>query len=91
MSSLDLDKSRRVKLWVLVSWPAFLTACVLEALVFAVVDPSEVQWPGQTVQPSQQAVYTVAFFGFWLVAALCSTLVLWLAKPPRDVNDTARG
>ena len=91
MPSLDLEKSQGIKLWVLITWPAFVAACLLEALVFSAFDPSEVYWPGQTEQPSRQAVYTVAFFGFWLIAALCSALVLWLSKSPRDVNDRARG
>ena len=91
MPNLDLERSRSVKRWVLITWPAFLAACLLEALVFSAVDPSEVHWPGQTAQPSRQAVYTVAFFSFWVIAMACSNLVLWLNKPPRDVNDTARG
>lgn len=90
MPNLDLEKSRSVKLWVLVTWPSFLAACLLEVLVFSAVDPSEVHWPGQTVQPSRQAVYTTAFFSFWLIVMACCSLVLWLSKSPRDVNDTAR-
>jgi hypothetical protein len=91
MPNLDLEKARGVKRWVLISWPAFLAACLLEALVFATIDPREVHWPGQLVQPSPQAVYTVAFLSFWVIAMACSSLVLWLGKPTRDVNDTARG
>jgi hypothetical protein len=91
MPNLDLDKSRSVKRWVLITWPAFLAACLLEALVFSAVDPSEVHWAGQAEQPARQAVYTAAFFSFWLIAMACSSLVLWLNKPPRDVNDTTLG
>lgn len=91
MPNLDLEKSKNVRLWVLITWPAFLAACLLEALVFAAVDPVQVHWPGDTNQPSRQAVYTLAFFSFWLIAMACSSLVLWLSKPPRDINDTARG
>ena len=90
MPSLDLEKSRTVRYWVLLIWPAFLAACLLEALVFAAVDPSEVHWRGLEVQPSRQAIYTAAFFCFWSVAMACSSVVLWLSKPPRDINDTAR-
>lgn len=90
MPNLDLEKSKRIKRWVLLTWPSFLAACLLEALVFAAVDPNEVHWPGQTVQPSRQAVYTAAFFSFWLIVMASSSLVLWLSKTPRDVNDTAR-
>ena len=91
MPSLDLEKSHTAQYWVLLTWPAFLAACLLEALVFAVVDPSEVHWPGVQGQLPRQAIYTAAFFCFWLVAMACSSVVLWLSKPPRDINDTARG
>lgn len=91
MSNLDLQKSTGVKRWVLITWPAFLAACLLEALVFASVDPSDVHWPGQSAEPSRQGVYTAAFFCFWLIAMACSSVVLWLNRPPRDINDTARG
>ena len=90
MPNLDLEKSRNVKRWVLITWPAFLAACLLEALVFSAVDPGEVHWPYLTLQPSRQAVYTAAFFSFWLISIACASTVLWLSKPPRDVNDTAR-
>ncbi len=91
MPDLDLKKSRTIKQWVLVTWPAFFAACLLEALVFAAVDPREVHWPGQSGEPSRESVYTVAFFGFWFISMACSSMVLWLGKPPREVNDTARG
>ena len=90
MPNPDVVASRSVKRWVLITWPAFLAACLLEALVFAAVDPGEVHWPGSAVQPSRQAVYTAGFFSFWLIAMACSSLVLWLNKPPQDINDTAR-
>ena len=80
---------RGIKAWGLILWPSFLAACVLEVLVFAMVDPAGLHWPGQvgtlSVPPSERAIYTVAFFAFWLVSILCSRLVLWLAEsePPR--------
>ena len=95
MPSLDLKESRTARQWVLVVWPAFLAACLLEALVFSMVDPGEVHWPGQVTQAARQAVYTVAFFCFWLISAACSWLVLWLEKggeadtAKRRVSDTA--
>ena len=30
-----------------IAWPAFLSACVLELVVFAAVDPNDLQWVGQ--------------------------------------------
>lgn len=79
---------RTIKAWGLVLWPSFLAACVLEVLVFAMVDPAGLHWPGHvgsmSGSPSDQAAYTVAFFAFWLVCMACSRLVLWLAEsqPP---------
>jgi hypothetical protein len=74
---------------VLILWPSFLAACMLEGVVFAMVDPSELHWPGLVSQPSRQGVYTVAFFMFWSITMACSSLVLWLAKPELQVNDEA--
>ena len=42
--------------WISVLWPAFLGACLLEALVFAVVDPQSLQWQGQSLEWSRQGV-----------------------------------
>ena len=72
---------------VLILWPSFLAACMLEGVVFAMVDPSEINWPGLIPQPSRQGVYTVAFFMFWTITMACCSLVLWLAKPEIQVND----
>lgn len=58
-----------------VIWPAFLTAAVLEMLVFAMVDPRDLHWlRGAAVAADDRAVYTIAFFVFWVVAALGSAL-----------------
>ena len=81
-------KSHRVRYWVLIVWPAFLAAGLLEALVFAMVDPGELHWPGYFFQATRQGVYTMAFFAFWLIAMACSALVLWLAKAPPEINGT---
>jgi hypothetical protein len=39
-----------------VAWPAFLAACLLELAVFALVDPLDLQWAGQSIAWSRQAV-----------------------------------
>ena len=79
-------KSQQVRFWVLIVWPAFLAACLLEALVFAMVDPGELHWPGYLFQATRQGIYTMAFFAFWLITMACSALVLWLAKAPPEIN-----
>jgi hypothetical protein len=64
-----------------VVWPAFIMAGVLEMLVFAVVDPHDMQWFGQPFEMSRQGIYTLAFFAFWLVTSLSSMLTTYLATP----------
>lgn len=89
MPNLELDESPNGKRWALIIWPAFLAAGLLEVLVFSMLDPGEVHWPGSAAQPSRQSVYTMAFFCFWLIVAACSYIVLWLARPVRTLNGTA--
>ncbi|WP_295957493.1 hypothetical protein [Rhodoferax sp.] len=64
-----------------VLWSGFLGACLLEGLVFAVVDPLALHWLGQPLDLSRQGVYSLAFFAFWAVAALVSSLTLLVGQP----------
>lgn len=68
-----------------VAWSAFLAAGVLEALVFAVVDPADLRWFGAApIELSAQAVYTLSFLIFWGVIALGASLALLLVSLPAD-------
>ncbi|MBA2961555.1 MULTISPECIES: hypothetical protein [Ramlibacter] len=69
-----------------IAWPSFLAACLLQAAVFAVVDPLELQWFGQQLGWSRQAVHAAAFFLFWAAAMLSSavTALLELSKAELD-------
>lgn len=67
------------KILMAVAWPAFLGACLLEAAVFAVVDPLELSWAGGPLGWSRQAVYTASFFLFWAVCLLTSLTALIMA------------
>jgi hypothetical protein len=68
-------------LWVL--WPSFLMAGVLEMLVFSLVDPGSLQWfGGAPVEWSSSAVYTVAFFLFWIIISTAGALTQLLANTP---------
>ena len=69
-----------------IAWPAFLAACVLELLVFAVVDPAELQWSGRNLGWSRQSVYTLAFFAFWLVSTGACAFTTLLRMAPDEVN-----
>ena len=85
---VELAQRPAVQRWLLITWPAFLAACLLEALVFSMVDPAEVHWLGHRLEASRQAVYTAAFFCFWLIAMASNALVLWLNKPAQMLNNT---
>lgn len=69
-----------------IAWPAFLAACLLDALVFAFVDPQDLHWFGQPVGLSRLGVYTVAFFLFWLIAMIASGLTTLLSRSPFEIN-----
>ncbi|HZH07176.1 MAG TPA: hypothetical protein VEY69_10910 [Lautropia sp.] len=57
--------------WIAVLWPAFLAACLLEIAVFALFDPHDLRTSGGA-EPGIQSIYSVAFFGFWMIASLAS-------------------
>jgi len=63
-----------------VVWPAFLVASILEMVVFALVDPSELQWLGWPVELSRSGFYSLSFFFFWIVTLASSGLTAWLAQ-----------
>ena len=69
-----------------IAWPAFLAACLLEMLVFALVDPGDLQWAGQPLALSRQGVYTLAFFAFWGVTGVASALTTLLSLSPFELN-----
>jgi hypothetical protein len=65
----------------LILWPAFVMAGVLEMLVFAVVDPGALQWPGgEALEWSRSAVYSVAFLVFWGVISVSTAVTEYLAR-----------
>ncbi len=80
---LNTMLSRRL-MWI--AWPAFLLAGVIEMLVFAMVDPESLHWFGQPLALSREAVYTLAFFVFWILTMASSALTTLLAMSPFDVN-----
>lgn len=70
-----------------VAWPAFLTACGLELLVFALIDPQDLHWSGHPLDWSRQGVYTVAFFAFWGICMVSSALTAMLCSSSAELNQ----
>ena len=71
---------KRLALCVL--WPAFFTAGVLDAMVFAVLDPHDLRWfGGSHFGWSPVAVHSVTFLIFWaaITAATATTALLLLS------------
>jgi len=60
----------------IVLWPAFVAACLIEMLVFASFDPHDMNLLGFRVEAERDAVYSIAFFAFWFVSSLVG-LAVW--------------
>jgi hypothetical protein len=69
-------------------WPAFMTAGVLETMVFAVIDPADLHWfSGPTIAWSTQAVYTVTFLIFWAAISTASAMTALLSVESEELNS----
>lgn len=67
----------------LILWPAFVMAGVLEMLVFAVVDPDGLHWfGGDPVAWSRSTVYSVTFLIFWGVISTSTAMTQLLETTP---------
>ena len=65
----------------MVLWPSFVMAGVLETLVFVVVDPGSLAWFGDVpIDLPARAVYTLGFFVFWAVIAAAGALTTLLSS-----------
>ena len=66
----------------LIVWPAFVMAGVLEALVFVVVDPTALHWYGiEPLNWSISGVYSVTYLIFWFVIATSGAITHLLESP----------
>lgn len=63
----------------IVLWPAFAAAGLIEGLVFTLVDPLELHGFGGAVL-SRPAVHTLAFLLFWLLTSAASAATLLLCE-----------
>ena len=60
-------------------WPAFLVAGAMDGVFFSAFDPLEMHWFGHPVDVSRLGVYTICFFFFWGMGAVCGAASLLLA------------
>jgi hypothetical protein len=68
-------------------WPSFLMAAVLEGLVFAAIDPAEIGLVQLARGVSPLGVYTIAFLVFWCVIACASSLTALLLVEKDEPSD----
>jgi hypothetical protein len=66
------------------AWPSFLAACLLELLVFALVDPHDLHWSGESLRLSRNGVYSLAFFAFWAISMAGSALTALLGQTTKE-------
>ena len=75
------------RLLLCVLWPAFLTAGVLDALVFAVIDPRELRWfGGALIGWTPVAIYSVTFLIFWAGTSAAAAMTALLSLSDAEVN-----
>lgn len=69
----------------LILWPAFVMAGVLEMLTFAVVDPEGLHWfGGEAIGWSRSAVYSVTFLIYWAVISTSAAITALLEGSSRS-------
>jgi hypothetical protein len=64
-------------MWVI--WPSFLCACVLEMIIFAFINPTELAIAHEPINWSARAIYSVSFFVLWAGTFASSAITVWLA------------
>ena len=67
-----------------VLWPSFLLACVLEMMVFGLIDPGELFNTETSLEMTRKTAYALAFLVFWAVTGASSALTLWLSLKAED-------
>jgi hypothetical protein len=71
-------------------WPAFLTAGVLDALVFAVMDPHEMRWfGGALVGWTPLTIYSTTFLIFWAGISAAAAMTALLLLSEAEINGFA--
>lgn len=68
-------------------WPAFCAAGILDALVFAVVDPHDLRWfGGPLIGWTPLTIYSVTFLIFWAGVSAAAAMPSLLALGADEIN-----
>lgn len=71
-----------------VLWPSFFTAAAMSAILFALVDPIELQrisFPALSI--SRELGYSLGFFSFWLGTLCACGVTALLLRPSHDDEE----
>ncbi|QDQ28723.1 hypothetical protein FNU76_21515 [Chitinimonas arctica] len=71
---------------ILVLWPSFLVAGLVNSLFFTLFDPLELMSGGEPIFESRVLAYSVGFFVCWLFAGLSSGMTLFFERDSEQVN-----
>ena len=71
-------------MWIV--WPAFLVACLADAVFFMLFDPIDLHVFDNALDISREAFYTFGFFGFWGLAIASSALTVFLGHSSFEVG-----
>ena len=70
-------------------WASFLAACAGTMFFFAFIAPDELMGDDFAASMFDHlGVYTLGFFGLWLMALLASALTLYMSQPPNGRPPT---
>ncbi|MEO8202515.1 MAG: hypothetical protein ABI630_01535 [Betaproteobacteria bacterium] len=75
----------RKAIWIL--WPSFIVAGAAAAAFFTFFDPSELDPAGRLAGVGRMAVYSGAFFAFWVLAAASSAVTCFLQRKREEINS----
>jgi hypothetical protein len=82
---------RNAREWIAVLWPAFVSACLLEMVVFAAFDPHDFSLFGWQIDAEERdAVYSLAFFAFWAIATATGVVTWSLSRSSEEINRWQR-
>lgn len=71
---------------IVIFWPSFLIAGLVEILFFTIVDPQELYLFGEQVILSRLATYSIGFFCFWAVCAASSLVTCFFQRTAAEIN-----
>jgi hypothetical protein len=81
---------RNAREWIAVLWPAFVSASMLEVVVFAGFDPRDFNLLGMQFEAGDDAIYSIAFFAFWVICTVMGVVTWSLSRSSEEINRWKR-